>query len=366
MATFRTLRDLEQSVAAAGLQSHLPAIIATVRPVILFVRAREPDDALPVGTTKLGGHPNLPAGMAWPMRPAYRDAEKRRQRLMKETEASRKFNAQLAEDKTFSLVQRDSFRNLTKSTEAWNKARAEFGFQPFPLAFVAQFSLAALSRDPGFPIEFPDTGLLSIFQDIIGGGEVRVTWHDQPVETLQSAKPPQQLVDWYDRFTPLGLYTSDNEQWRHQTGADVLQPFSALAVPDHWENAYPYDTPLWHAFRNWIGTEAGQKLNYRPEGPLGSQPNLSGNFGDRLGGWPANIQSPPEPDLAAQLIIGNHTIVPGKTTWFHLFSHAGEYYGGTRFMPRAHSGDGTSYILIRDTDLAARRFERIGQDYQMD
>ena len=365
MPAFRSLQDLEQSVRSAGLGPHLQAIVKTVRPVVLFVRAQEPDDPIPVGTSKLGGNPNLPPGMAWPTRPAYPDAEKRRLRLQKQAKSSQEFSEKLASDRTFDERQRASFRQLIESNAAWTKARAEFGFQPFPMAFVAQLNLAALSREPGFSIELPDTGMLSVFTDVIGGGETRVLWFDQPVDQLVTMQPPRQLVDWYDRFTPLGLYTREDERWQHQTMAEVLHAFSGLAVPDHWQYAYPRDTPLWHAFYDWLH-DGVAKFEYSPNALVGTVTGMSANFGDRLGGWPANIQGPPEPDFASQVQIGNRTIVPGRTIWWHLFGYGGENWGGTRIMPPAHNGDGTTYILIREADLAARRFHRAGHDYQMD
>ncbi len=367
MATFRTLHDLEQSVIAAGLDAHLPGIRASVRPIVLLLRVRESDDGLPIGTTKLGGFPSLPPGVPWPLRAAYADAEGRRQRLMNETARARQFTERLAKNEMFNEKQHESFRDGRESRAAWNDARAELGFGPFPLAFVAQFNLDVLSIEPGFPAEFPDTGLLSIFQDVVGGGETRVSWYDQPVEMLTTVRPPQQLADWYDRFTPLGLPTPVNETWQRQTGSDVLHPFSALAVPDHWRYAYPRESPLDAAFNDWLdSTQRGEDPYHLFPSIVGSDSELSTNFGDRLGGWPESIHSPPEPDLAAQRQSGDRTVVPGQTEWFHLFSYADEYYAGTRFMPRAHCGDGTSYILIRDTDLAARRFERAGRDYQRD
>jgi Domain of unknown function (DUF1963) len=47
-----------------------------------------------------------------------------------------------------------------------------------------------------------------------------------------------------------------------------------------------------------------------------------------------------------------------------LFSYGAEYYAEDMQIDRAMGGDGNFYILIRDEDLAARRFERAGHVYQ--
>jgi hypothetical protein len=56
--------NLEQSLKEAGLGAENRDIAATLRPVVLFLQQQAPDTSLPVGTSKIGGDPDLPEDFA--------------------------------------------------------------------------------------------------------------------------------------------------------------------------------------------------------------------------------------------------------------------------------------------------------------
>ena len=350
MIAFRNVEDLRQSLWATRLAAEIPAIVATARPVICFVRQQLPDDPLPIGTSKLGGFPDLPAGFAWPQRPAYPDAEKR-ERMRRKIDK--------IVDEHLSSMDAISQRHR-QELAARNRSKTAFYFQPFPLAFRAQLNLEDLSAQDGFDPELPRTGMLSIFHDIMDGdtGSPRLFWHDRPVADLQRRPVPPPLVDYYNLYDEQHDDGDKVSAWARQTCAEVLHPVSGVQVPDHWLDAYRDGTVLREAFTDWH-SEPKHMLDLKTVArQLGGN---SANFGDHLSGWPSNIQGNPEDELRGD----DRIVEPGSTPWLHIFSYGGEFWSGTRLMSPEDMGDGNTYIMMRHLDVVARRFEQAEAVYQM-
>jgi uncharacterized protein YwqG len=299
MTAFRTEDDLRRSLAAAGLGAHADRIVETVRPALIFTRHQSPDDGLPPGTSKIGGTPDLPRGVDWPRRAA--------------TAASGR---------------------------------------DFPLAFLAQLDLAALSRLPGFDADLPSHGLLSLFEDIMADdpdGIVHTVWHEGEKGDLARRSPPEELVAFSDARRP-------DYPWGEQAMAERLEPHATLTVPYHWAEAAGRDRS---AMFDFLGRPAfGHVLDAEPEGDF-----QAGWFADRLGGWPDPIQSDPEREFDGG---GRAPVEPGDDRVRQIFAWGGEFYGGTRRMNAPFFGDGTSYLMIDRDDLLARRFAAARVIYQCD
>ena len=60
------LADYNARLIAAGLQRHAAALTALARPSVRLTPIASEDADLPLGTSKLGGQPDLPAATAWP------------------------------------------------------------------------------------------------------------------------------------------------------------------------------------------------------------------------------------------------------------------------------------------------------------
>lgn len=60
------LTDLQAAVEAAGLAAFWPRLASHCRPSIRVLPQAAPDAQLPVGSSRLGGAPDLPAGAIWP------------------------------------------------------------------------------------------------------------------------------------------------------------------------------------------------------------------------------------------------------------------------------------------------------------
>jgi uncharacterized protein YwqG len=62
-----TRDDICAGLAAAGLGSVLPDVEQLLLPSIRLITARADETGLPTGSTKMGGQPDLPPGLAWPV-----------------------------------------------------------------------------------------------------------------------------------------------------------------------------------------------------------------------------------------------------------------------------------------------------------
>lgn len=353
MPAFRSTYDLEKSLWAAGLGAESRDIAATVRPAILFVRQQQLDDPLPVGTSKIGGYPDLPHDFIWPQRPAFADAPKRAEALHQRGSMIREGLEQLQRDHPETHISTDHLDGVV----ARHKGMAAYMYVPMPLAFVAQINLSTLVHQAGFPADFPDTGLLSIFSDITGE-QFSVHWHPETT-TLERHMWPHRLVDYSDRFGQGAERRDGSWQWDRLTHAEVLFPFSALTVPHHWKYAFPHGSAKWTRVWDWF-QEGAHKQAFHPSAELvGGDDTTTANFGDRLGGWPSDIQGNAEQDIDNSEITS-----PGLTPWRHLFSWGAESYTGTRTMPHDMGGDGNTFLILHEDDLAARHFDRVKSIYQ--
>ncbi len=330
MPSFRSAEALAVALHDAGLGSWVDRIVATVRPSILFRRHQLPDAGLPLAASKIGGTPTLPPGFAWPHRPAHPHAARkadahravgaRVRALLAATRAERMGRPPQPGERTIEAAELDAL------TARYDFVAGSFD-RPFPLAFVAQLDLATLAGQAGFDPHLPGTGLLSVFADATPyGSAVRLFWSDEPGIPQEQ---PAELLAYYDTE-----HAAMTGPWAELTQAEALLPFSAVDIPDHWRAERPIAA--------WL-EEVGQ---YRPTET--SDGGNQANFGDRLGGWPANIQGSPEEELDPASRIQR----PGETPWRHVFSWGGEYWGDTRLIPIQEVCDGNAYVMVHEDDLA--------------
>jgi hypothetical protein len=359
-------------------------IIIASRPALMFAATATPDDLIPIGATKVGGRPDLPPGMVWPVRPAYANAAEMAQEARDQAtrlhldaglrppwtteaegeallvEARRQREESRAFMKTLGVeddVLDTAFDPALFSAElaagsartAGAKAGAASG--PFPLSFLAQVDLAALANEPGFDPALPRHGRLYLFYDLLlmpasfdpaSAPALRVIYDDGGPGALERAALPDALARVADvemiafasaAMTPRSVMTTPND----------------LTVDDPGERGGDdYD--------EWLSTVAG----WPGDGEAGAY---------QLCGWPREIQSgmAQTAQLAANGVYAGSAdaleaaearlLLAGAGEWRLLFQFGADDEGGG--LPA-----GALNILIREDDLLARRFDCVWAIYE--
>ena len=346
----RTRDELIRSLQETELPDEIVLhVAAQARPALLLTTQPVGADGGPLGASRLGGAPDLRVASAWPERPPYPDAAKRiadhrrnAERLLKE---SRKPNSWMTPEEGEKFSQT-------------HMVQADAAGRPFPLAFLGQFDLAALSQFDGFDPMLPKEGRLLVFYDFLEMPEDyapeaavgwKLIWDRTPAESLARAAIPDALAaisngDWTTLFKPASL-----------SAISVITPIP----PDDkgWTAFDVDDEDLYDAYQNWLSK-------------FGT-PDEQGGENHELGGYPRTLQHglQARSQLAANGIdCGNSAawatpeakaLLPGAESWRLLLQIGVDANAGME-------GPGAFYIIIRDKDLAARRFDRARVTYQCD
>jgi hypothetical protein len=157
---FQTPDDIYNDLTAAGIDDATARLLAQhARPAVwLETRAVDDESAIPIGATKLGGRPDLPAGVAWPVRPPWHDAAERIRRLHQDIADMDKAKAR--RELPFPPERYEANRQRTQ-----DEIRRHENAQP--LSFIAQFNFAELWQAGPLDADMPRQGVLSVFYDVI-------------------------------------------------------------------------------------------------------------------------------------------------------------------------------------------------------
>lgn len=237
-------------------------------------------------------------------------------------------------------------------------ARADAIGRPFPLAFFGQFDLAALAQVEGFDPLLPKEGRLLVFYDLWetpgayapeAAAGWRVIWDRTPAGSLARAAIPEALAaiaedEWTSIFKPALV-----------SATHVVTP-----IPPNdkgWDAFDLDDEDLYEAYQAWL-SEFGQ-------------PDEMSGDNHQLGGYPRTLQNglQARSQLAANGIDGGHgdvwdtpeakALLPGAQCWRLVLQIGVDGHAGM-------IGPGAYYVVMREDDLAARRFERARVVYQCD
>lgn len=319
---FKTLQEIEDSLIASGLSPEGAKFIAErAKPTIILQTAPvNGEDELAIGATKIGGCPDLPTGMAWPMRPSYPNGDEMRKEHLKTAEQCLEYDWMPAEERERCR------REMLEMADAVTRDA--------PLAFIAQIDLAALSAARTLDPDLPSEGRLLLFYDLdelpwgsrpgdIAGA--RLIFDTSPVSALTRQAPPDSLDD--TQIEPLHC------------------KFEPTFAP---ENANP------EYFEKLEGKNIVAMMRWRD--------GLGALSTHRVGGCPTEIQG----DMAAQcVLVSNGIDVENRTVHAKAMDQAREREDWVFLFQIASDEDndmmwadsGMLYLWIHRDDLRARRFE---------
>ena len=316
---YANISEIEQALLAAlGDEAAAKQLAQQARPGVWLQTGRvEREAQIALGSTKLGGCPDLPVGASWPLRPAYPDAASRGQYPRA---SERPFQTRLHSE--------------------------------FPLNFLAQINFAQLHAAADLGEDWPRQGLLSIFYDL-----TEQPWGHSPADAVG-----------------LKLFYSDEAAGPLQR---LPQPEALQALPAHWHMAplqcslHACVTPLPVAAAEW--KQQAQRLerdvqdSYADWCEAEAEPAVNGESWacHHAGGWPTPIQG----DMQTQCALvaagldsgkGEHWCDPatqvvrdGARDWLLLLQ-----IGSDEKSTINWGDEGQLYLWIRREDLRARRFDQ--------
>lgn len=405
---------LQERLAMTGLPAAVvEALVATARPALMLAPVAVAEDDIPLGATKIGGRPDVLPNFVWPVRPPYADARqaadraldygaqlmalaglaapwmtaakakkfiektlREREKLGRELEVmreeSRQELAELENDESLTDEDRQMYRDMLEG-EAFEldpiptPAKAEAAGRSavmiaqaltgdFPLAFIAQIDFAALANEPGFDPALPKTGRLYLFYDLLG----------LPDPTDPASHPGFHAV--YDAASSTDLLRMDLPQALAEMSLVVHQSVLAPAAI----RARPAVTTATLEACGHIGIKLRQaQIDYYDEWLTDEVgwPGEPERDRHQLGGWPRAIQMNMQSYCQ---FAANGVNASTPSSWKGkkakaLLADAGQWHLLFQLGPEASEDvvlPGSINFLIRDEDLAARRFERIWAVYE--
>ena len=214
---FQTAAEIDGSLRAAGVPiADAAALAASSKPYIWLETAEVDDEAaIALGATKIGGTPDLPAGMPWPWRPPYPDHEVRVAHAQAgadlfNSEDMAALRAEMLEEIGKSLPSGE-FEAFAAEPTTVDYGNFHFDFlveearrtaEPAPLQFIAQVDLADIWATGPVDPDIPQEGRLLLFYDTdhrpAGDRPADITGarliHDlTPIRSLERASPPAEL-----------------------------------------------------------------------------------------------------------------------------------------------------------------------------
>lgn len=214
---FRCASEIEASLRDAGVDpADAKALASRAKPYVQLVTTLVDEADIPPGATKIGGAPDLPAGMPWPWRSPYPDHAERL--ASAEEGAAALAPERLAEVQADTLVQMEKllppevFQSIAESMRSVDLSvinhsdiveHARSTAEPAPLSFIAQVDLAKVWATGIVDPDIPREGRLLFFYDadhFPGGFKpddaagARLIYDLSPISALKRATPPREIT----------------------------------------------------------------------------------------------------------------------------------------------------------------------------
>ena len=348
---FDTPTDARHALEAVLTKPQLELVMPALVPAIGFVPA--PAVKSEPGATRFGGTPDLPPGLAWPIRQRPADADA----------IAKRGNADA------------------------NAAMAAHFAKALPYAFVAQVDLAQVAVLGPVAQALPGEGRLLVFYDFVtgpyetGSEVVRVIWDRSPPDALVPQPLPPALTvaieeerrETVESYRKHGMKPPENPTSVYASPGRSMTPKSVLRLPNRFAgdmDDHPVLEALWD-------TEIKGKRSFRD-----AYQELAAHFTDRyydkanpgrrhqLLGSADPEQDDPRYDAVVVSRFGVQHLE--REDWKAKFPEIREEAKTWRLLMQLDLSDlaqddlteGTLYILIRDEDLKARRFEKAVAVYQ--
>jgi len=357
---FRDEQDAREQLESLLSAEQVERVVAVLRPIMVLSPLE--DEAEPaLGATRIGGTPDLPPDLAWPIRPVPPDI-----------------------DAIVSCGGPSHADHIRKHLE-----------QPLPYEFFCQIDLAEAARLGEVAADLPGEGRLLFFYDSMTGPwdtsttTGRVIWDRAPASTLRRQPLPEVFIrlgeeyvqeayeysvkirsgQFYPHLDAL-LEAEQREALMTALGnlppperEDFTSPYWApasarrierqLSYIDHFAVEYDQDPALKAAF---VDIEDVLRLDI---------PSDETRDRTLLLGTPVPVQDDPRYDAVAvtqydrpfEWQVERDRIFAAATDWRLLLQVSLSDYMQTR-------AGGTVYFLIRRDDLAARDFTRVVAVYQ--
>ena len=334
--------ELEGALRKVGLGEHAAELTRVSRHCIILVPGPVEEANMPLGSSRLGGEPDMPCDIDWPMRPA----------LESNDDWSGPLPGRVLLGSRHWLHRLFRTERWKQASQAWERSRqAERSIRnrDWPLSFVAQIDFAELSAVRVLA-GFPSAGRLLLFCDPFDWpwGEradqarARAVFTEQPIERLRRRRAPLEFVEPEAReVMPRGFVFKPR----------ILQPTAWLLPP-----------PLRSRELNRLRAE--QPSAWKHNGPAFSaycqfwddlcarHPDVFGDQGQtihQVGGSAFSIQEPVEQETA-KLAADAPAMA---ADWQLILQISSDIDAGMEW------GDsGRLYLSARKQDLTARRFEQ--------
>jgi uncharacterized protein YwqG len=342
---YTNVDEARQALDEVFVPEAVKIMLAALVPTIGFVVVEERDSP-PLGTTRIGGTPDLPTHMAWPLRPVPADIE--------------------------------AITSAGGSNHG-DHIRAHIS-RELPFDFTAQIDLAEAAKLGKLANALPDEGRLLFFCDVTvipwrsGADSCRVIWDRSPVAKLERKTRPQVMIELAEKCVAEWNEMAEKESYLEKINTEqtpywgparAMNLVSRLQLPDRHSVEALEDTALVEALADDDIEEAycdlfGEYWDKDVTDPIRQQ----------LLGSPITEQRDPRYNAVVVADYGvQHLesdayrpawpkIKTAACDWLLLFQLDLKDYLQHKLT------EGTVYFVIRKTDLAAREFGKVVAIYQ--
>jgi hypothetical protein len=346
--------ELEDALREAGLGAWAPRLVELARPCIILVPGSvEEATNAPLGASRLGGEPDMPPDLDWPLRPALKpgwDVDRTPDYVsLGRYEWLHRFF------RTERWQRAEEWKQGAECRERWRQAERELCNRDWPLSFVAQIDFAELHAVHALD-DFPAAGRLLLFSDPfdlpMGQREdqphARALFTEQPAGALARRRSPAEFD-----MPAARVLMEEGYVFKPR----ILRPTAWLLPPPEESRAlYDLKTEAPDAWRPDRAAYSAYIQFWRDL--FAAHPDTFGERGrmiHQVGGIAFPVQNPVEDECAR--LAGDS---PERASDWQLVlqigsdSKAGMMWGDV----------GRLYLCARRRDLIARRFDQCWMDMQ--